>query len=94
MSNNGFSVKRDRELEKAGGFWCQACLVSHPATEQSPDPRYCEGCYGFLLKEAEMLPVNKRPKWVPEPAHPKSQRPAVAARTHTRKGNIQLALPM
>ena len=64
MSN--FDVKRNREIEKAGGFWCHACLVSHPATEQSPDPRYCQGCYDFLHKEAEMLPRNKRPAWIPK----------------------------
>ena len=64
MSN--FDVKHNREIEKAGGFWCHACLVSHPATEQSPDPRYCQGCYDFLHKEAEMLPRNKRPAWIPK----------------------------
>jgi len=75
VSNRGyFSTERDREIEKAGGFWCHACLVSHSATEQSPDPRYCQSCYEFLLKEAEMLPGNKRPKWIPKPQKaPKKQ---------------------
>ena len=68
MSNRGyFSTERDREIEKAGGFWCHACLVSHLAAEQSPDPRYCQGCYDFLLKEAELLTGTKRPKWIPKP---------------------------
>lgn len=68
MSNRGyFSTERDREIEKAGGFWCHTCLVSHLAREQSPDPRYCMGCYEFLLKEAEMLPSTKRPAWLPKP---------------------------
>jgi hypothetical protein len=71
MPNSGyFDVKRDIEIEKSGGFWCHACLVSHPATEQSPDPRYCEGCYEFLLKEAEMLPASKCPAWIPKPQKP------------------------
>jgi len=68
VSNKGyFSTERDREIEKAGGFWCHACLVSHSATEQSPDPRYCQSCYDFLLKEAELLAGTKRPKWIPKP---------------------------
>ena len=33
----------------------------------SPDPRYCQGSYEFLMKEAEMLLVSKRPKWIPKP---------------------------
>jgi len=68
MPNSGyFDVKRDIAIEKAGGFWCHACLVSHPAAEQSADPRYCQGCYDFLLKEAEILPKTKRPAWIPKP---------------------------
>lgn len=67
LSKGYFDIKRDIEIEKAGGFWCHACLISHSATEQSPDPRYCQGCYDFLLKEAETLPKNKRPKWIPKP---------------------------
>jgi len=71
MPNSGyFDTKRDIEIEKAGGFWCHTCLVSHPATEQSPDPRYCQGCYEFLLKEAEVLSESgstRRPGWIPKP---------------------------
>jgi len=62
-----FSIKQDREIINAGGFFCHACLASKPATEASPDPRYCQVCYDFLTKEAEMLPENKRPKWIPKP---------------------------
>ena len=62
-----FSIKRDREIINAGGFFCHACLDSKPATKASPDPRYCQVCYDFLTKEAEMLPENKRPKWIPKP---------------------------
>jgi len=61
-----FDIKRDIELEKAGGFWCDACLVTKPATEQSPDCRYCQGCFGLLLKEAVLLrPQQRRPEWLP-----------------------------
>lgn len=68
MPNSGyFDIKRDIAIEKTGGFWCHTCLVSHPATERSPDPRYCQGCYEFLLKEAEMLSPGKYPKWIPKP---------------------------
>jgi len=38
--------------------------------EQSPDPRYCQGCCDFLLKEAEMLPATRRPAWMPKPQKP------------------------
>lgn len=49
-----------------GSFFCEACLVGKSIIEQSPDSRYCRGCHGFLLKEAEILPDNKHPKWVPK----------------------------
>ena len=49
------------------GFFCHACLIDKPASEASPDPRYCQWCYDFLLKETEMLPKNKRPRWIPKP---------------------------
>lgn len=71
MSSNGYiDVKRDIAIEKAGGFWCHACLVLHPATEQSLDPRYCQGSYDFLLTEAEMVSTTKRPAWIPKPQKP------------------------
>ena len=61
-------MKTKAEIEKEiGAFFCHACLASKPATEASPDPRYCQVCYDFLTKEAEMLPENKRPKWIPKP---------------------------
>ncbi len=47
-------------------FWCHACLDDKLASEASPDPRYCQDCYDFLLKEAEMLPEGKRPAWIPQ----------------------------
>jgi len=51
-------------------FFCQACLVDRPASEQSPDERYCQGCYEFLCVEA--FRISERPKWAPNPlAEPK-----------------------
>lgn len=47
-------------------FFCEACLIDKPATEVSPDPRYCQGCCDFLVKEAMSLPDHKRSKWVPK----------------------------
>lgn len=76
MPNNGyFDVKRDIEIEKAGGFFCHACLVGKPLDDISPDPSYCQGCYDFLLKEAEMLPANRRPRWIPKQQSDKTRRP-------------------
>jgi len=62
-----FDAKRDAELVAAGThFWCQGCFLARPLSEQSPDPRYCQGCHDFLLEEAEMQ--NTRKAWMPKPA--------------------------
>ena len=64
MANNSiFSIKRDQQIIKAGGFLCVACLVGKPATKQSPDPRYCLDCHKSLLKEAALL--SGQPEWCP-----------------------------
>jgi hypothetical protein len=68
-----FSAEHDREVIEAGGFFCHACLVGKPAVEQSPDPRYCQGCYEFLMHEASLLDQRSRPKWLPR---------------HTKQGEI------
>jgi len=47
-------------------FYCYTCLEDKDRKELSPDPRYCQGCYAFLLKEAEILPGGKRPAWIPK----------------------------
>jgi len=62
-----FDIKRANELIAAGThFWCKACLVARPLDDRSPDRRYCQGCYDFLLKEAEMLTGHiKKPTWIP-----------------------------
>lgn len=66
MTERYFDIKRDIEIEKAGGFFCHACVVGKPASGQSPDPRYCQSCYDLLMGEASLLPSNKRPKWIPK----------------------------
>ncbi len=50
---NYFDAKRDSSIINASGFFCSACLVGKPQSEASPDPRYCQVCYQFLLKKAE-----------------------------------------
>ncbi len=51
---------------KSVDFFCHACLVDKPASEASPDPRYCQGCYDVLIREAESLPLLQCPKWIPK----------------------------
>lgn len=67
-----FDIKRDNQLIANGShFWCTTCLMARPLDDLSPDPRYCQGCYDFLLKEVEMLNSGKRLQWIsrvpPEP---------------------------
>jgi len=61
-----FNIEMDNETVSAGGFFCEACLMGKPSTEQAPDQRYCQGCFEVLSKEADLLPPKKRPKWVPK----------------------------
>lgn len=62
-----FDTRRDRALITAGGhFLCGGHLSAVPVTDRSQDPRYCQQCYDFLLKEAALLPETKGPKWVPK----------------------------
>ena len=66
MSNNGyFNIQGDNIYP----FFCQACLVGKPLDDASPDSRYCQGCYDYLLKEADMLSSGKCPKWIPKTKH-------------------------
>jgi len=51
MTVSIFSCERDREIIAAGGFFCIGCLIGKPASEQSSNPRYCQSCREFLLKE-------------------------------------------
>jgi len=65
VNRDYFDVKQDIQIINAGGFFCQACLVGKPAQEQSPDPRYCQGCYVFLLKEAATESSRRFADWKP-----------------------------
>lgn len=53
MKKGCFNIKRDMVIAKAGGFFCQACLVGKPGSEQSPDGRYCRSCYNFLQQDGK-----------------------------------------
>jgi hypothetical protein len=98
---NYFDIKRDNELIAAGThFWCQTCLMARPLDDQSPDPRYCQGCYDFLCKEAEMLPPKRgRPQWVPKAQGLVPKLPSVSEHTPqimstVKRGPKHKALPV
>lgn len=61
-----FSSESDIEIEQAGGFFCEACLIGKPINEQSPDPRYCQDCYTLLLNEARMDTNRRSADWKPK----------------------------
>lgn len=47
-----FSIQKDNEIVKAGGFFCRACSVGKPIKEESKDHKgYCNFCSGILEKE-------------------------------------------
>jgi hypothetical protein len=67
-----FDSKRDTELISKGMyFYCEACLSSQPVETQSPDPRYCQGCFDFLMGEVRLLGKVRckanPPDWFPRP---------------------------
>ena len=67
-----FNIKKDNELISTGGyFFCHACLVARPLVEQSPDPRYCSGCFEVLKVEAALQPTRKV-SWMPKNITPKT----------------------
>jgi len=103
MPNNGyFNAKRDSELITAGThFWCGACLVAKPFDDQSPDPRYCQDCHDFLLKEVALLaPKQRRPEWIPK-AKEISQKlagvsgypPLIMATVKSKKSEVAIIYP-
>ena len=70
MPDDGyFSALRDRVAVEAGGCFCHACLTGKPSPEQSPDTRYCQQCFEFLLKEAALLD-GRKPSWIPRDRAP------------------------
>ena len=81
-----FSAKRDAEVINAGGVFCLACVVAKSLNDQSPDDRYCQGCYDFLLAEADRLPAGKRPRWVPRA---EGRKPQVVGATQSTAEAIQ-----
>ena len=60
MTEKYFDIERDKLLP----YWCQACLVGKESGQMSPDPRYCNGCYELLVKEAQML--TRHADWMPQ----------------------------
>lgn len=66
MTDKLFSTAQDQQILTGGGIICQACLMGKPLDDVSTDPRYCLGCYEFLVNEAELLhPRASRPEWLP-----------------------------
>ena len=61
-----FSIKNDKAMIETGGFFYQAYLKGKSGNEQSPDERYCQDCFEYLSREAEVLPESrKRKSWIP-----------------------------
>lgn len=84
MSSKGyFNSRYDAKVVNNGGFFCEACLIAKPIEEQSPDPRYCQGCHLFLLNEAELIPLNTRPAWIPKRLFNAPQRVREALKVNT-----------
>lgn len=82
-------IKWDIALENAGGFFCEACLGVKTVDERSQDPRYCQSCYDFLTKEAELLLGSKHPAWLPKP-----EKPSVEPEPVSQKGRKKPVLPV
>lgn len=65
---SSFSIKQDNELTAKGShFWCKACVVARPISEQSPDPCYCRQCFKLLTFEASLLRGHdNKSAWIPK----------------------------
>ncbi len=65
------TVRPELELIASGThFWCETHLSAIPVEKSSPDRRYCQDCYLFLVGEAKILlqrGATKRPAWIPNP---------------------------
>lgn len=82
------------ELAKAGThFFCQSCLVHKPMEGKSADPRYCQGCYDFLIEEVRVLDIrgNKsRFGWIPRNETPATHTaPESRAKTSEEKTTLE-----
>ncbi|UCH43796.1 MAG: hypothetical protein JSW16_04480 [Dehalococcoidales bacterium] len=76
-----FDIKRDMQFP----YFCEACLTGIPQDDISPDDRYCQKCYDFLLEEAKSY--SGKQKWaprVPKKPKPKSLQRVTSA---TKGGN-------
>lgn len=74
VARGKFDIQNDKSIIIDGGFFCEGCLAGKSLREQSSDPRYCQGCYQFLSREAAILPANKRPAWRPKDGQSKHQK--------------------
>lgn len=83
MNKGYFNSRYDVKVVNNGGFFCEACLIGKPLEEQSPDPRYCQSCYVFLLHESELIPLSSRPAWIPKRPFNAPQRVSVALKVNT-----------
>lgn len=54
-----------RQNQSSATFFCYACLEDKPIGQQSPDPRYCQRCCDFLLKEATRR-LREHGDWIPK----------------------------
>jgi len=62
MNSNYFNIQKDIKIERAGGFFCEACIACYSIKEQSPNPRYCQQCYAILKEERESKkPISEIP---------------------------------
>lgn len=65
-----FNSRRDKGVIAAGThFWCQGHLTARSVTDRSPDPRYCQSCYDFLLNEYQIMKMFGHVKtfsWLPK----------------------------
>ena len=76
MTKGIFDLKRDKEVIDNKGFWCHACLMGKSAEEESPDPRYCLGCFSFLKGETGQDWLNETSS-KPVPVPPVENTPVV-----------------
>jgi hypothetical protein len=58
-----FNSDRDKEVIDAGGFFCQACSVGKPASEKSPDLKYCQDCCYGVIEDEKHKPRGESWYW-------------------------------
>ena len=70
-----------------GSFLCYACLDRKDLVHISPDPRYCQGCYDFLVDEAKQLRLGEHPNWVPRQPNGAEKLSQKSSRLSSEAGN-------